>query len=231
MPELIARAFAVAQSGRPGPVVVALPEDVLDIPTASVAGPRVRIPRPAPPAEAIAEAVRMLAAARAPLILAGGGGWSDAGRAALRGFAEAADLPVLTAWRFHDLIDNDSPSFVGQAGLGKPPYMKALIAGADLILALGVRFGEITTDGYTLIDVPDARQALIHAHASDAELNKIHTADLPIHAHPELVLAALTAAGLTPAPRLGRAHRRARAPTGSPSSRRRRSRAISTWAR
>ncbi len=190
VPEIIARAFAVAQSGRPGPVVVALPEDVLSAATDAVAGPKVRIPRPAPPPEAIEEVERLLSEAKAPLILAAGN-WSAAGRADLRRFAEANALPVLVGWRFNDLMDNQSPSFVGMAGIGKPGYMKDLIREADLLLALGPRFGEITTDGYELLDVPRPRARLVHVHASDGELNKIHTATLPIHADPEAVLRVL----------------------------------------
>lgn len=194
VPEIVARAFAVALSGRPGPVVVALPEDMLSAVTGVVAGPRVRIARAAPTAEAVAELLERLAAARAPLVLAGGGGWGAAGRAGLRDFAEGNRLPVLTVWRYTDLIDNESPSFVGSAGLGKPGYVAELMRGADLILAFGARFGEITTDGYGLMAVPKAAQVLIHAHASDAELNKIYTADLPIHAHPDELMAALAGA-------------------------------------
>lgn len=192
VPEILARAFAVAQTGRPGPVVVALPENVLlRAATPTLAGPKVRIPRAAPDPGAVAELARLLASSRTPLVLAGGGGWSDAGRADLRAFAEGNSLPVLAGFRFHDVLDNASPSFVGEAGLGKPPHVRELFADADLILAVNLRLGEITTDGYSLIDAPAPRQTLIHAHASDAELNKIHSATLPIHAHPDLLMAAL----------------------------------------
>jgi acetolactate synthase-1/2/3 large subunit len=191
IPEIVARAFAVAQTGRPGPVVVALPEDVLSAECAARAGPRVRIPKAAPAAGDVAEIARRLGAARSPLVLVGGGGWSDAGRRALRAFAEAACLPVLTDFRNHDLIDNDSPSYIGDAGLGKAAHVRELIRGADLLLAIGTTFGEIVTDGYSLFDVPRPGPYLIHAHASDAELNKVYTADLPVHAHPDLLLAAL----------------------------------------
>lgn len=198
IPEVVARAFAVAMSGRPGPVVVALPEDVLAAPTAARAGQAVRIPRPHPSPEDVATIAGRLATARAPVVIAGGGGWTDAGRSALRRFAEAARLPVVVGFRHQDLIDNASPSYAGDAGLGKMEHIRALITEADLILALGVRFGEILTDGYTLLDVPRPRQALIHVHASAAELNRIHTADLPVNADPGLLAAALAEQGLAP---------------------------------
>jgi acetolactate synthase-1/2/3 large subunit len=196
IPETVARAFATALSGRPGPVVVALPEDVLAAPTEVRAGPRVHVPRPGPTPEAIAEAARLMAAARAPLVLAGGGGWGTAGREALRAFAEANRLPVVVGFRNQDLIDNDSPSYAGDAGLGKTPAVRALMQGSDLILAIGLRFGEVLTDGYTLFDVPGMAATLIHAHPSDAELNKVQTADLALHAHPDALLPALAGLAL-----------------------------------
>ncbi|PZQ52466.1 MAG: thiamine pyrophosphate-binding protein [Rhodovulum sulfidophilum] len=193
VPEILARAFAVARSGRPGPVVVALPEDMLAAATAAGAGPPVRVPMAAPAAEDIAELRDLLAQARRPLVLAGGGGWGAAGRAGLRAFAEANALPVATVWRYTDLLDNASPSFVGTAGLGKTASVRELMLGADLILALGIRFGEITTDNYALYPPPRMTARLVHAHASDGELNKIYTADLAVHAHPDRLLPALAA--------------------------------------
>ena len=198
VPEILARAFAVARSGRPGPVVVALPEDMLVAETAAVAGPRVRVPMAAPSAEDLAELAEMLAGARRPLILAGGGGWGDAARAGLRAFAEGNALPVATVWRYTDTLDNDSPSFVGTAGLGKAAALRALMLEADLILALGIRFGEITTDNYALFSPPRMAARLVHAHASDRELNKIYTADLAVHAHPDRLLPALAGLRVDP---------------------------------
>ena len=191
IPEIVARAFAVAATGRPGPVVVALPEDVLAASTAARPGPRVRIPQAAAAPEDVAEIARRLDAARAPLVLVAGGGWGAPGRAGLRAFAEANRLPVLAGFRCQDLLDNASPSYAGDAGLGKSPAVRALIGEADLILAIGVRFGEILTDGYTLFDVPKMAATLIHAHASGAELNRIQTADLPVVAHRDRLMPAL----------------------------------------
>ncbi|EKD61718.1 MAG: hypothetical protein ACD_54C00130G0001, partial [uncultured bacterium] len=124
-------------------------------------------------------------------ILIGGSNWTDAGRAALQGFAEASDIPVLAAFRFQDQFDNFSPVFVGEAGVGMLPHVKALIRDADVILAVNVRFGEMTTDGYTLLAVPSPVQKLIHVHGSDREIGKIYQPVLGIQAGPNGCAAAL----------------------------------------
>jgi acetolactate synthase-1/2/3 large subunit len=209
IPEIVARAFAVALTGRPGPVVVALPEDLLSGPAEGTPGPAVQIPKPAAAAEEVAAAIRLLAAAERPLIIAGGGGWGADARAGLRAFAEAAAIPVVTDFRCHDLIDNDSPAFAGEAGLGKAPAVRALLAEADAILAVGTLFGEILSDGYTLFGIPRMRARLIHAHPDADALNRVHTADLALQAHPDRLLPMLAAAG--PAPGPGWAERQAAA--------------------
>ncbi len=205
VPEIVARAFAVAQSGRPGPVVIALPEDMLTAPTEALAGPALRIPRPAPSPDALDEIRARLTAATAPLVLAGGGGWTDAGRRALRAFAEASALPVLADFRWQDLLDNDSAAYVGDAGLGKPAAVLEAIRAADVILALGSELGEITTDGYALLTPPVPRQALIHVHADAGELNKVYAAALPVLADPDATAQALAEAAVPGA--AGRAER------------------------
>jgi len=191
LPEIVSRAFATAMSGRPGPVVVALPEDMLSGPADVPAGSVVKVSRPFADPVAVADAMAMLAEAERPLILAGGGGWSDAARMKLKEFAERNGLPVACVFRFQDLMDNHSDCYVGDAGVGMAPHMKEMLGKADVILALGPRFGEATTDGYTLFDAPDPKQALIHVHASDREIGKIYQPKLPIHAHPESFLEAL----------------------------------------
>ena len=138
---------------------------------------------------------------------------------------------MLVGFRNQDLLDNASPAYVGDGGLGKAPHVRELIEGADLILAIGLRFGEILTEGYTLFDVPDPRQRLIHVHPSDAELNKIYTAYLPVQAHPDLLMPALAAARARRHRGLGARAPRPPAPPGSRASPPRRSRASSTWAR
>ncbi|MEM7210946.1 MAG: thiamine pyrophosphate-binding protein [Pseudomonadota bacterium] len=192
LPEVVSRAFQTALSGRPGPVVVALPEDMISAATDAAKGMQVRVSRPAPDPAAVDEAMAMLVAAERPMVLAGGGGWSDTARGLLKDFAERCSLPVACVFRFQDLMDNHSPNYVGDAGVGMSPHMKEMLREADVILALGPRFGESTTDGYSLFEAPDPVQKLIHVHASDREIGKIYQPVLPIHAHPESFLQAVS---------------------------------------
>ena len=193
IPEIVARAWTTAMTGRRGPVVVALPEDMLTAMTdaAPLNGPA-SIFEPAPAADAVVAARQMLAEAEKPVLLIGGANWDNAGRAALQAFAEASDIPVVAAFRYQDQFDNTSPVFVGEAGVGMVAHIKALIRDADVILAINVRFGEMTTDGYTLLDVPTPRQKLIHVHGSDREIGKIYVPALGIHAGPNAFARALT---------------------------------------
>jgi acetolactate synthase-1/2/3 large subunit len=192
IPEVLSRAWITALSGRPGPVVVALPDDMLVAQTdaAPLPGPP-RLAEPAPTPAAVDEATALLAAARRPLAIVGGMGWTDAGRAAFRGFAEASGIPVIAAFRWQDRFDNHHPCYAGEAGVGMPAHVKALIREADVILAVNIRFGEMTTDGYTLLDVPVPRQALIHVHPSDREIGKVYSPALGVHAGPNAFAAAL----------------------------------------
>lgn len=190
VPELVARAFSTALSGRPGPVVVALPEDMLSEHTAARPAPRVQIPQAAPSGAAIYQLRKLLARAARPLIILGGG-HNAQGRADLKSFAQANQIPVATAFRFQDQFDNFSPCYAGDVGLGKTKALRETLEQADLILALNIRFGENTTDGYSVFAVPGMGKTLIHAHASDAELGKIYRADLPIHAHPDAMAGVL----------------------------------------
>jgi acetolactate synthase-1/2/3 large subunit len=150
-----------------------------------------RIVEPAPSAEAVAELLEMLSHSVRPLILVGGCNWTDAGRAGLQSFAEASDIPVVAAFRFNDRFDNNSPCYIGEAGSGMLPHVKTAIREADAILAINVRFGEMTTDGYTLLDVPVPRQKLIHVHGSDRELGKIYIPTIGIQSGPNAFVQAL----------------------------------------
>ena len=192
IPELIARAWTTALSGRPGPVVVALPEDMLSALTevASLAGPA-RITDPAPDGVAVEEALDLLSAAARPLLLIGGCTWTGDGKAALQRFAEDSGIPVLAAFRFQDRFDNHSPVYAGEAGVGMLPHVRRLMQQADVILAVNVRFGEMTTDGYELLDVPVPKQKLIHVHGSAGELGKIYQPTLGITAGANAFAAAL----------------------------------------
>ncbi|APX21641.1 MAG: thiamine pyrophosphate-binding protein [Rhodobacteraceae bacterium] len=192
VPELLSRAWTVATTGRPGPVVVALPEDILMAATDAtpVEGP-VPIFPPEPAPAAVAEALEMIGRAERPLILFGGAPWDRAASAALQRFAEASDIPVASSFRYQDQFDSASPCFCGDAGVGMTAATKALLRDADVILALGIRFGENMTDGYALLDVPDPVQKIIHVHASDRELGKVYRPALGIHAAPERFALAL----------------------------------------
>ena len=192
IPELIARAWTTALSGRPGPVVVALPEDMLSALTdvASLTGPA-RITDPAPDGVAVEDALDLLSAAARPLLLIGGCTWTGDGKAALQRFAEDSGIPVLAAFRFQDRFDNHSPVYAGEAGVGMLPHVRRLMQQADVILAVNVRFGEMTTDGYELLDVPVPKQKLIHVHGSAGELGKIYQPTLGITAGANAFVAAL----------------------------------------
>ncbi|WP_147127002.1 thiamine pyrophosphate-binding protein [Shimia ponticola] len=193
LPEAISRAWTTALSGRPGPVIVALPETMLsaasDVP--AISRP-IQIARPAPNAGAVAEAEALIASAKRPLIIMGGGSWTDQGSADLQAFAEASDIPVLAGFRYMDLYDNFSPTYAGDAGVGMNPATKELIRDADLIIALGIRFGEMVADGYSLMQVPEPTQRLIHVHISDRELGKVYVPDVAIHADANAFAAALS---------------------------------------
>jgi acetolactate synthase-1/2/3 large subunit len=193
IPEVLSRAWITALSGRPGPVVIALPEDMLT--TLTDTAPlttAATIREPAPDAATMADTLALLRASHRPLILLGGCNWTDAGRAALQSFAEASDIPTIAAFRFQDRFDNHSPVYAGEAGVGMPPHVRKLILEADTILAINVRFGEMTTDAYTLLDVPVPKQRLIHVHPSDREIGKIYQPILGIQAGPNAFAAALS---------------------------------------
>jgi acetolactate synthase-1/2/3 large subunit len=181
IPEYMARAFQVATSGRPGPVVLALPEDML-IDKAEVADTRRYQPVQASPSAAQIGQVRaMLAEAKRPLVLLGGGGWNEQACADVQRFAEANQLPVSCAFRFQDLLDNDHPNYVGDVGIGINPKLAARVREADVIIAIGPRLGEMTTSGYALLQSPVPKQRLIHVHADAEELGSVYQAELMIN--------------------------------------------------
>ncbi|RFB81133.1 thiamine pyrophosphate-binding protein [Methylovirgula sp. 4M-Z18] len=185
IPEIVSRAWTTAMTGRPGPVVVALPEDMLtDLTDQPVLDGPPRVFEPAVEASAMAAARALIATAKHPVILLGGTNWTDEGRTALQSFAEASDIPVVAAFRYQDQFDNGSAVFVGEAGVGMAPHVKELIRDADVILAVNVRFGEMTTDGYTLLSVPTPAQKLIHVHPSDREIGKVYVPVLGVQAGP-----------------------------------------------
>jgi len=193
MPEYIARAFQVATSGRPGPVVLALPEDMLTS-VAQVADTRRFQPVQASPSAAQIGALRtMLAEAQRPVVIVGGGAWNAQACADLATFAQANGLPVGCAFRFQDLLDNAHPHYVGDVGIGINPKLGARIRGADLVIAIGPRLGEMTTGGYALLDAPVPRQRLVHIHADAEELGSVYQAELMINSGPPQAMAMLAA--------------------------------------
>lgn len=184
LPEMLARAFANAMSGRPGPVVLGLPEDVLsemvDVPTAQPA----LVARASVSFEEIETVGERLASAERPLVIVGGEGWSATDRDRLVALSERWSLPVSCAFRCQDRFPNDHPNYAGDAGLGINPRLAARIQGADLVLTIGARLGDCTTSSYTLFDSPAPQQALIHVHPGPEELGRVYRADLAINAGP-----------------------------------------------
>jgi acetolactate synthase-1/2/3 large subunit len=180
IPEYVARAFQVATSGRPGPVVLALPEDMLAS-QAQVADARPYRPVQASPSAAqVAQLRALLQGAQRPLVLLGGGTWNDQACADVRRFAEANALPVACAFRFQDLLDNAHPHYIGDVGIGINPMLAQRVGEADLVIAIGPRLGEMTTGGYTLLEAPVPKQRLVHIHPDPQELGRVYQADLMI---------------------------------------------------
>ena len=187
IPEYVSRAFHTATAGRQGPVVLALPEDVLAEHAEAPGAPAYQPVAAAPSPHDLARLVALLSSATRPVAILGGSGWTEAACADFRRFAEAWQLPVACAFRFQDVFDYDHPLYAGEVGIGINPKLARRIQEADVALVLGARLGEITTSGYTLFEVPVPRQTLIHAHAGAEELGRVYAADLLIQAAmPEL---------------------------------------------
>ncbi len=185
IPEIISRAWLTAVSGRPGPVVVALPEDILTDETDALPliSP-VHIEKGVPVSETIEKVQFALSDCKRPLIIIGSSTWSQSGQNALKSFAESSKIPVVAAFRYQDQFDNFSSAFCGEAGVGMPAHVSELIVASDLIIAINIRFGEMTTDAYSLLKVPIPDQKLIHVHSAESELGKIYLPDIAIHADP-----------------------------------------------
>jgi acetolactate synthase-1/2/3 large subunit len=185
IPEIISRAWLTAVSGRPGPVVVALPEDILTDETDALPliSP-VHIEKGVPVSETIEKVQFALSDCKRPLIIIGSSTWSQSGQNALKSFAESSKIPVVAAFRYQDQFDNFSSAFCGEAGVGMPAHVRELIVASDLIIAINIRFGEMTTDAYSLLKVPIPDQKLIHVHSAESELGKIYLPDIAIHADP-----------------------------------------------
>ena len=182
LPEYIARAFHTALQGRPGPVVLAVPEDVMSGMTEAAVLPRVEPVRTVPAAADLARWRSLLEAAQRPLMLVGGSGWTPRSALALEQFAQSWNLPVSCGLRFQDTFDNRHPLYVGDAGIGINPALAERIRQADLVMALGLRLGEMTTSGYTLLQAPRPQQRLVHLHPGAEELGRVYAADVLLQA-------------------------------------------------
>lgn len=180
IPEYVARAYQVAMSGRPGPVVLALPEDMLCEEAETLDRPRVDAVVQATHPDQMADLAARLTAAKAPVAIIGGAGWTPKAARNFQTFAEKWGIPVAAGFRRQDAIANDSPVWAGNLGYGPNPKLVARIKAADLVLAVGARLGEATTDSYTLVTPDHPGQTLIHVHPDPDELNHVYQADLAI---------------------------------------------------
>jgi len=183
LPEYVARAFATAMNGRPGPVVLVLPEDMLREAVADSVQALARVePVEAWSAPGALRTLReMLLASKQPMVIVGGGGWTVQAAQALQRFAENWQLPVGNAFRYQDTFDNHHALYAGDVGIGINPKLAGRVREADLVIAIGPRLGEMTTGGYTLLEAPRSRQKLVHFHASAEELNRVYQADLALN--------------------------------------------------
>jgi acetolactate synthase-1/2/3 large subunit len=196
VPELVSRAFRVAMQGRPGPVVVALPEDMLTELATVADAPRVE-PAVAAPAAADMQALAgLLEGARSPLVILGGSGWDEAAVDAVAEFAGRWSLPVCTSFRRTDRFRWDHPCYVGDLGIGPAPKLAAMARDADLLLLIGGRMSEMPSGSYSLLDIPVPRQKLVHVHPGAEELGRVYAPTLAIQAAPRSFAPAL--AGLSP---------------------------------
>ena len=184
IPEYVARAYATAMGGRPGPVVLALPEDMLDDETDAAPRPRVYRPPQSPCPDALQTMMALIGDAASPVAIVGGAGWGPKARDYFTLFAERLGLPVATAFRRQDAVRPSSRCYAGNLGYGPNPKLAERVRDADLILAVGARLGEATTDGYTLPPPLAKDRVLIHVHPDPAELNSVYPADLAICADP-----------------------------------------------
>ena len=193
IPEVIQRAYHIAMQGRPGPVAIALPEDMLTDLAVALDAPRVE-PAPIwPGLTQMAELQKMLWAAERPIAIVGGAGWTENARATVQRFAERFELPLAASFRRASLIDGEHPNYVGEIGLSANPKLKARIENADLVLLIGSRMSEAASQAYTLFDIPTPRQRLVHVHADAHEIGRNYHPTLGIIATPPAFAAALEA--------------------------------------
>jgi acetolactate synthase-1/2/3 large subunit len=191
MGEMVARAFATAMAGRPGPVVLSLPHDMLPLTSHSPDAPFVEALETAPGAEQMAELGILLAESRCPMLILGGSRWNETALAQIARFAQAFAVPVCTSFRRAHLFDPLHPNYAGDLGLGANPKLVARVKSSDLVIAAGARLNELTSQGYTLFDIPVPRMKLVHAYPSAEEIGRVYRPHLGIHASPQAFAAAL----------------------------------------
>lgn len=184
IPEYVSHAFHVAQTGRPGPVVLALPEDMLSGPVAAESVPAAVLPSGAAAEEDVAAVLDAIESAERPFLIVGGGRWNAGAGQALGQFAAKTGVPVGASFRCQDYLDNRHAAYVGDVGIGINPKLAERVRDADLIVALGPRLGEMTTSGYSLIEPPAPRQKLVHIYPDPSEIGRVYRPDLAVVACP-----------------------------------------------
>ena len=189
--EFVSHAFHVAQAGRKGPVVLALPEDVLYMAGQEKPVKPAHIIQPGLDGNVFHQAMRAFAAAQKPMIIAGGGNWNGAACEALRSWANKEGVPVATSFRSQDVIDNLDPAFAGDLGIGANPALVKRIQEADVLLVIGERLGEMTTAGYSILSVPQTKGTLIHVLSGSEELGRVYRPDFALNCSPEHFCTAL----------------------------------------
>jgi len=191
MGEMVARAFSVAMAGRQGPVVLSLPHDVLPAASQSPDAPFTEALEITPGASEMAKLEKLLAQASRPMLILGGGRWNPSALAQLSRFAERFGIPVCTSFRRAHLFDPLHPNYAGDLGLGANPRLVARVKASDLVIAAGARLNELTSQGYTLFDIPVPQMTLVHAYPGAEEIGRVYRPHLPIHATPAAFAAAL----------------------------------------
>ncbi|MEM6666413.1 MAG: thiamine pyrophosphate-binding protein [Pseudomonadota bacterium] len=191
VPEVASHAFHVALAGRPGPVVVSLPEDMLRDRAEAVIGAQAEAGVSAPDTASVAHVEAALRAAKRPFVVAGGSRWDEDSVAGLKAFAERWNLPVGCSFRRQHLFDTEHPNYAGDVGLGINPALKDAIAASDCLILLGARFSENSSQGFSLLPMPEPDRALVHVHPGPEELGRIYRPSIPINATPGAFLAAM----------------------------------------
>jgi acetolactate synthase-1/2/3 large subunit len=191
--EFVSHAFHVAQAGRKGPVVLALPEDVLYMAGVEHPVPPAHIVQPGLDINAFQQAMQVFANAKRPMVIAGGGNWNRVACDSLSAWANREGIPIATSFRSQDLLDNLDPIYAGDLGIGANPALVKRVQDADVLLVIGERLGEMTTAGYSVFSVPKVSNALIHVHSGSEELGRVYRPDFALNCSPEHFCAALGA--------------------------------------